>query len=112
MEMTMPTTQPDFFRVTYTPGQRERDRVLKRFDGSEWQDYIVSIIERISDTPLGITADEVRAAMDSEPMEPNVIGSAFRVACLRGIIEPIGYRQSSRKESHARVLRVWRRVRR
>lgn len=103
--------QTDIFHVTHTPGQAARDEALRRFDGSEWKEYLMTLIARISDVPTGITADDVWGHLDSIPQNRNCIGAAFRHAALRGIIEPIGYRQSKRRESHARVLRVWRKVR-
>lgn len=55
------------------------------------------------------TADTLRErAGDPIATEPNIIGALILAASRAGRIERVGYRESTRPEAHARVLRVWR----
>jgi hypothetical protein len=93
-------------------GQELRDAGIARVSSlperKAWLDRGLRLIEA---TPVGtfLSADAIRGYM-AEPPHPNVFGALFRMAHTRGFIESAGFQQSERKERHASVQRVWRRV--
>lgn len=54
------------------------------------------------------TADTLRERAGDPIGDPNLIGALILAASRAGRIERVGYRESTRPEAHARVLRLWR----
>jgi hypothetical protein len=94
-------------------GRRLRDKgqaaTVDRPAGAWDLRVVLNAIKHFADSGEPFGSDDVR------PLLPNVgsqvIGAAFNVARRRGLIEPIGYRQSATASRHASVVRIWRGVR-
>jgi hypothetical protein len=57
---------------------------------------------------LPFTSDEVRELAGPPTDHPNAAGSRFAAAARAGVIERIGYRNSTRAVLHSHPLSVWR----
>jgi len=58
-----------------------------------------------------VTADDVQAAIDLPPgIDPKVLGPVPVPFARAGIIERVGFRNSTRADAHARPVSVWKLV--
>ncbi len=73
----------------------------------EWLALCDAIIRQLARSGEEFTAEEVRMWCGNPP-HPNAIGARFLVASKARIITRTGYRNATRPEAHARVLRVYR----
>lgn len=77
---------------------------------SHWRVAAEEAIRRLADTGREFTAEDVVDRIGPPPGHHNALGGAFIGASKRGEIHAVGYRQSTRRSAHARVIRVWRGV--
>lgn len=76
-----------------------------------WTDRAVDAIRVYALAIVGeFTSDEVRkfSSLPDAP-NPNCWGAAFNAAAKLGIIEATGYRRSTLKSAHSRVVTIWKR---
>ena len=85
-------------------------------DASITRDYARLVAEAVdvyAGTDQDVTAETIRAWIDAtypgaQPHSPNVISGAMQRLASSGRLVPVGWREASRPEARARVLRVWR----
>ena len=85
-------------------------------DCSVTRDYARLVAEAVatwSGSRATFTAEDVRAVIEArhpgaEPHSPNVISGAMKALAEAGRLVQVGWREASRPEARARVLRVWR----
>lgn len=65
--------------------------------------------EWLDDKPAGFrfTADDLVADLGKPEGSVNQIGARLRTWAIAERIDPVGFDEATRPESHARVLRVW-----
>lgn len=73
---------------------------------SSWRYKALRCIEELADKGEPFTSDEVHFEI-GDPSEPNQMGAAFRDAHGMGLIESIGTKKSTRRESKGRLIQVW-----
>lgn len=73
----------------------------------DWHDHAVQAIVRLAKEAGEITSEDLRKVMD-EPDHDNMIGTAFRAASRRKLIQWTGgTRQSRDKSRKGGLIRVW-----
>lgn len=72
-----------------------------------WLPIAAEVIEELAAAGEEFSAENVRARAGS-PVSPALVGAAFKIARLRGVIEPAGLATAQRAVSHGRLLRTWR----
>jgi hypothetical protein len=72
----------------------------------EWVALCDAIIRQLARSGEEFTAEEVRI-WTGNPPHPNALGARFLVASKANLIRRVGYRNATRPEAHARVLRVY-----
>jgi hypothetical protein len=97
----------------YAKAREERDFAMEVVAESrnEWLLRFKDAICSVADTMTTFTSDDVLEAHPEleECEEKRVIGAAFR-SLAGDVITAEGYRNSTRRKSHARPKRVWRKI--
>lgn len=77
-----------------------------------WLRLASSAVEDLIASGKEFSADDVRAAMPEglDPHHPNAWGALFNSYRREGLVELVGYRQSTTKSRNGGVLRMWRGV--
>lgn len=91
-------------------GEELRDDGANKVTGNspnEWVALCDAIIRQLARSGEEFTAEEVRMWCGNPPRQ-NAIGARFLAATKARIITRTGYRNATRPEAHARVLRVYR----
>ena len=96
-------------------GQRRADEAVARVGRNADRDWLkaarLAVIEA-SVRHVEFTTDEVWAVLSRDGFathERRALGAVMRSVAAEGVVEPTDrYRPSSRPESHARPVRVWR----
>lgn len=91
-------------------GRRRRDEGQERVDShtdEAWKDAADAAIARLARTGRPFTAEDLTDLVGMPPRH-NAIGSRFTTAARAGLIEEIGYKQSTRAARHASRMLVWR----
>ena len=94
----------DYERQLAEGGRDHGLEAAARADG-EWLDKVLDHLEHL-DPGSETSADEIRHRFGSS----SAMGAAFRTACRRGWIVPIGHRTSSAPSRHRGEQRVWTRA--
>ena len=84
-----------------------RAAVLDDWDDAWTEDAIATIIG-LSLKYTSFSSDDLRREMRA-PNRPSQVGAAFRSAQSQGLIESVGYKQSSSKTRNNGSHKVWRR---
>lgn len=84
-----------------------RAAVLDDWDEA-WAEDAVATIVALSLAQPTVTSDDLRAAM-RPPNRPSQYGAAFRNAQAAGLIEAVGYVQSTSKTRNNGSHKLWRR---
>ena len=92
-------------------GRRRRDdgvAAVRAATATGWRLHVDQAITDLAAAGVLFTAEDVRElAGDPLGSSPNALGGAIHAAARAGLIQAVGYRQATRPEAHARVLRVW-----
>ncbi|GAB3349977.1 hypothetical protein [Modestobacter lapidis] len=64
-------------------------------------------IEHLAASGVPFCSDTCREIGAPEPSHPNHIGAFFMAAAKAGIIRPVGFIQSTRRQRHAAWMRQW-----
>ena len=91
-------------------GRRLRDEGMALVDEHEhpaWRAAADRAIRELAYAGSPFTAEDVISRVGM-PNRPNAVGARFSAAARQGLIEDIGYAQSSRSTRHASRLLVWR----
>jgi hypothetical protein len=90
-------------------GRAERDKGLATTVSTgpgKWDLAVVlNAIKPFAESGEPFTADDIRPLLPK--VGSQVIGAGFNVARRRGLIECVGYQQSTNPSRHASVTRVW-----
>jgi hypothetical protein len=97
----------------YAQSRHERDQAMEIVAESrnDWLLRFKDAICSVANSMATFTSDDVLEAHPEleECEEKRVIGAAFQ-SLSGNLITPEGYRNSSRRKSHARPKRVWRKI--
>jgi hypothetical protein len=110
-ENKIDNTGGDLFDYARAREERESAIDAVAIAREHWLPRFKSAICVVAQELETFTSDDVLKAFPNleECEEKRVIGAAFR--SLSGeVIEPLGYRNSNRRKSHARPKRVWRAI--
>ena len=75
---------------------------------TSWRIAAEAVLEELAKSGIEFTADDVRARVGRPPGHDNALGGLFIGAAKREEIVAVGFRVSTRREAHARPIRVWR----
>ena len=73
-----------------------------------WVDCADRALTWWAQSGMEFTVDDIEILGVPPADHPNRVGALFRSASQRGVIEPVGYRNSTRPSRHGSVIRVWR----
>ncbi len=88
----------------------ERDAGAQLADDASHPWWRAAAKEAIADLAASgrpFTSDDIHARVGAEPSRRAGLGALLLAAARRGEIVPVGFRQSERREAHARNVRVW-----
>ena len=92
-------------------GRKRRDRGVQARGQRDplFHAHAMAAIHELACCGGEFTSDDVHDRLGGwTPTHVNSLGSAIHAAVSSGIIERVGYRQSTRPEAHARVIAVYR----
>ena len=107
---------PPFKNITPPEGQsmddgrRLRDEgmaLVNEHEDPAWQDEADRVIRELAYSGVAFTAQDLTNRIGM-PTRPNAVGARFSAAARQGIIEDVGYAQSTRAARHASRMLVWR----
>ena len=81
-------------------------RVLAH-SGTRWKEGALAALARRAAQPGTFCFEDVENECGRPPNHDNAIGALMRVAVKRGIIVHAGYGKATRKDSHARAVRLY-----
>ena len=84
---------------------RDHGLAVAEWNDREWFDLVLDHLQGL-EPGEETSGDDVRARFGTSP----AMGSAFRTACRRGWIAPIGHRTSTAPSRHKGEQRIWTRT--
>ena len=98
-------------RKTMQTGKTLRDEGIKQsYENAEadWKSEAYEAILKLCSTVSNFTADDVWALLKSSTNENRAMGGVMMRAQSAGLIRPLDmWKQTTRRSSHCRPLRVW-----